>query len=79
MVLLLMGALAYGGGKDKKSFTTRSGATMWEYEEMESQPNRPQTHFRGGFVSMASEGYIQTQIHVAQTGDYQMELVASGT
>ena len=32
MVLLLMGALAYGGGKDKKSFTPRP-ATMWEYEE----------------------------------------------
>ena len=32
MVLLLMGALAYGGGKDKKTFTTRP-ATMWQYEE----------------------------------------------
>ncbi len=32
IVLLLIGALAYGGGIDKKSFTTRP-ATMWEYEE----------------------------------------------
>ena len=32
MVLLMIGALAYGGDKDKKSFTTRP-ATMWEYEE----------------------------------------------
>lgn len=33
MVLVLMGALAYGGGKDEKRFTARAGATMWEYEE----------------------------------------------
>ena len=32
MVLLSIGALAYGGGEDKKSFTTRP-TTMWEYEE----------------------------------------------
>jgi len=60
------------------SFDSQLGVAI-ECENMESQPNRPQTRFLSSFVSMASEGYIRTRIQVAETGDYRMELVASGT
>jgi len=59
-------------------FDSQLGVTV-ECENMESQPNRPQTRYRSSFVSIASEGYLCTRIQVAETGDYQMELVASGT
>jgi hypothetical protein len=59
-------------------FDSQLGVAV-ECENMESQPNRPQTRFHSSFVSMASEGYLHTRIQVAETGDYKMELVASGT
>jgi hypothetical protein len=59
-------------------FDSQLGVAM-ECENMESQPNRPQTRFHSSFVSMASEGYLHTRIQVVKAGDYKMELVSSGT
>jgi hypothetical protein len=45
-------------------FDSQLGVAL-ECENMQSQPNRPQTRYRGSFVSMASEGYLRTRIQVA--------------
>jgi hypothetical protein len=46
---------------------------------MTPQPGMPHFHNRGTYVSIATNGYVETPIRVAAAGRYTMEVVASGT
>ena len=60
------------------TFESRLGVTV-ECEQMTPQPGRTQIRNRTSHMSLASEGYITTDIQVAAAGNYVMELVASGS
>jgi hypothetical protein len=59
-------------------FPSRQGVTM-QCEAMTPQPGMPHFHNRGTYVSIATNGYVETPIQVAAAGRYTMEVVASGT
>jgi len=59
-------------------FSPRLGVTV-ECEQMTPQPGMPHFQNRGTYVSIACNGYVSTQIQVAATGRYTMEIVASGS
>ena len=60
------------------TFASRPCVTI-ECEQMTPQPGRTQIRNRASHMSLASEGYITTEIQVAAAGKYVMELVASGS
>jgi hypothetical protein len=59
------------------SFSTASALTI-ETEEMTPNEGIPYFNVQGGITYMGSNGYLQTELEVAQAGTYRMELLASG-
>jgi hypothetical protein len=59
-------------------FVIRHGVTI-ECEQMTPDPKLTQFQKQGGHAALASSGTIRTQIQVAATGPYTMELVAAGS
>lgn len=60
------------------TFNPRLGVIV-QCELMTPQPKRNQIQRRSGYMSLASEGWIASEIQVAKSGRYTMELVASGS
>jgi hypothetical protein len=59
-------------------FASEPGAAI-EAEDMEPQPGMQHFSKGGGRVVIATMGYIETEVEVAQAGAYTVELVAGGS
>jgi hypothetical protein len=59
-------------------FSSRIGVIV-EAESMEPQPGMLHFSKGGGRVVIATNGYVETEVEVARTGRYRVELVAGGS
>jgi len=59
-------------------FSSRIGVVV-QAEDMEPQPGMRYFSKGGGRVTIATAGYIETEVEVARAGHYRVELVAGGS